>query len=303
MHPNFQVPVGNVSLIYFSRRNLGHLYETHDPLFRATEKIPLPGFSEGGFVPAWKDRVTALGCVEKLQLCATFDGSTECSPWVGVVRGENNVTGLGDFLDKCTEEDRGLISLLLPRTPVLQTIGDAARASGSTLIASQSLLFIPRLQAEVQTASGDDQWKKEVGQWFNIMLAISQLAVLYFPIGNPFVDITLAKDEMLPESRFVCENVLINSFKHTTIRLPGLIFLVVGSAVVILLCNVGNSVSAWLQSKGHWLDVLGNWDRLSWESEAAIRSLTDAGHARDRAGPEGGVLLGGIAADRPVVPA
>ncbi|PVH84014.1 hypothetical protein DL98DRAFT_91875 [Cadophora sp. DSE1049] len=161
VHPNFQVEVGNVSLIYFARRNLVHLYETLDPIFRATEKIPLPGFREGGYVPAWRDRVTAIGCVEKLQLCATFDGTTECSPWVGVVRGENNMTGLGSFLDKCSQQDRGIVSLLLPRTPVLQTIGDAARGSGSELIASQSLLFVPRLQAEVQTASGDGQWKKE----------------------------------------------------------------------------------------------------------------------------------------------
>lgn len=164
MHPNFQVKVGNVSLVYLSRRELVHLYETHDPFFRATEKIPLPGFEEGGYVPAWKDRVTAIGCVEKLQLCATFNGIVECSPWVGVVRGESNTTGLEPFVEKCTLEDRGLISLLLPRTPVLQTIGDAARGSGSELIASQQLLFVPRLQAEVQTASGNDQWEIEVGQ-------------------------------------------------------------------------------------------------------------------------------------------
>ncbi|KAG4430040.1 hypothetical protein IFR05_014479 [Cadophora sp. M221] len=164
VHPNFQVDVGNVSLVYLSRRNLVHLYETHDPFFQATEEVPLPGFEKGGYVPAWKDRVTAIGCVEKLQLCASFNGVTECSPWVGVVRGEDNTTGLEAFLEKCTQKDRGLVSLLLPRTPILQTIGDAARGSGSELIASQQLLFVSHLQTEIQTASGNDQWKKEVGQ-------------------------------------------------------------------------------------------------------------------------------------------
>tara|TARA_R110002060_G_scaffold5534_4_gene8527 strand:- start:73 stop:606 length:534 start_codon:yes stop_codon:yes gene_type:complete len=164
VHPNLQADVGNVSLIYISRKNLVHLYESHDPVFRATENIPLPGFSEGGYVPAWQDRVTVIGCVERLQLCASFHGITECSPWVGVVSGDNNVTGLDTFLNKCTLEDQGLVSLLLPKTPVLQTIGDAARGSGSELIASQSLLSDPRLHIEIQTASGDEQWKKEVGQ-------------------------------------------------------------------------------------------------------------------------------------------
>ena len=100
MHPNLQADVGNVSLIYISRKNLVHLYESHDPVFRATENIPLPGFSEGGYVPAWQDRVTVIGCVEKIQLCASFHRTTECSPWVGVVRGDNNVTGLETFLKK-----------------------------------------------------------------------------------------------------------------------------------------------------------------------------------------------------------
>jgi hypothetical protein len=60
------------------------------------------------------------------------------------------------------DHDKVLISLLLPKTPVLMTIGDAARGCGSDLIASGSLLVVPSLQSEVQTVSGDEQWKEEV---------------------------------------------------------------------------------------------------------------------------------------------
>ncbi|KAH7327038.1 hypothetical protein BKA65DRAFT_61505 [Rhexocercosporidium sp. MPI-PUGE-AT-0058] len=278
VHPNFQVDVGNVSLVYLSRRDLVHLYETHDPIFRATEKVPLLGFEEGGYVPAWKDRVTAIGCAEKLQLCASFKGVTECSPWVGVVRGDENSTGLETFLEKCSQVDRGLVSLLLPKTPVLQTLGDAARASGSELIASQKLLLVPHLQTEIQTASGSDQWKLE-GQWFNIILAVSQLAVIHFPIGSPFINTTVTPDEMAPESRFVCENVLIKSFKHTTIRLPGLIMLVVGSALVVLICSLGKYASAFFKSNSYLREILQSWESLSWESQTAMAILGAAGRS------------------------
>jgi len=114
---------------------------------------------------------------------------------------------------------------------------------------------------------------------FNVMLAISQLAVLYFPIGSPFVDTRLAQDEMLPESRFVCDNVLINSYKHTTIILGGLGTIFACSVLIMLLCIIGQPVSSWLQGRGHFSHVLGPWDRLSWESSAALVSLAAAGHA------------------------
>ncbi|PVH84015.1 hypothetical protein DL98DRAFT_512789 [Cadophora sp. DSE1049] len=80
-----------------------------------------------------------------------------------------------------------------------------------------------------------------------------------------------------------------------------MIFLVVGSAVVILICSVGKSVSAWLQSRGILRDMLESWDRLSWESSAALDYLADAGHAGQDI-PEEGVPLRDRGADRPAAP-
>ena len=133
------------------------------------------------------------------------------------------------------------------------------------------------------------------------MLAISQLAVLYFPIGSPFVDTRLAQDEMLPESRFVCDNVLINSYKHTTIILggPGTIFAC--SVLIMLLCIIGRPVSSWLQGRGHFSHVLGPWDRLSWESSAVLGSLAAADHAEQH-NPEEAVSLRDRGGHRPAAP-
>jgi hypothetical protein len=164
--------VGNVSMVYIIRRNITHLFPSNDPIFKATEEVSLPKVKTG-FASNWEDQVGAIGCVEKLQLCTGGKKNKACSPWTGVVRGENGETGSEEFSKTLSLEDRGLISLLLPSTPVLQTIGDAARAARSELIATQSLLWIPQLGADIQTAKGDDQWKAEVIQCMCISLTVS----------------------------------------------------------------------------------------------------------------------------------
>jgi len=138
-----------------------HLFPSNDPIFKAGEEVPLPIVSVG-YVPNWEDRVGAIACVEKLQLCTRTKKTKKCSPWTGVVRGANGETGIEEFYETLSLKDKGLVSLLPPKTPVLQTIGDAARGARSDLVATQSLLYVPLVQSEIQTAKGDDQWKAEV---------------------------------------------------------------------------------------------------------------------------------------------
>jgi hypothetical protein len=118
------------------------------------------------YVPKWEQRLGAIGCVDKLQLCRARP-KEECSPWVGVVRGDQERTGLEDFYNRSSEVDKGLISLLIPRKPNCLTIADVARTSGPRLIASRSLISLPLLGnqlSEIQTANAKDQWKREVSQ-------------------------------------------------------------------------------------------------------------------------------------------
>lgn len=166
LHPNLQTPIGNTSVIYISRNNVTHLYRSEDPVFSATHEIHVPLANINVYVPNWERRLSALACVESLQLCNDFGRGRECSAWVGVLKGENNETGVEEFYNSCTREDKGLISLIKSRYSGL-TVGQLASGSGNNIVTAQSLLSRPipgGRMIEVQTARGNDQWKAEVAQ-------------------------------------------------------------------------------------------------------------------------------------------
>src|SRR5216117_3592139 len=56
-----------------------------------------------------------------------------------------------------------------------------------------------------------------------------QLSVLYIPTGTPFQNKSIAVNGLTDESRFICNNVRINTYRHTSIYHLG--------AAVILLCS------------------------------------------------------------------
>src|SRR2546430_1575226 len=60
---------------------------------------------------------------------------------------------------------------------------------------------------------------------FNIVLTTMQLAVLYFPVGPPFLNTSVLVNEMPDESRFICDNFKINTFKHTSIHYLGVVMI------------------------------------------------------------------------------
>ena len=110
IHPNLwpgEDAVGNVSVVYISRGHITHLFRSNDPIFKATEEVPLPKLSVG-YVSNWEDRVSAIACVEKLQLCVGKKKAKTCSPWTGVVRGENGETGSEEFNKTLSSDDRGI---------------------------------------------------------------------------------------------------------------------------------------------------------------------------------------------------
>src|SRR5436189_1097965 len=94
VHPNLQVTTGNTSIIYISRNNLIHFLPSKDPIFSASEKVPIPLLNVTGYVPKWETRLRALACVERLQICTDLEEERVCSPWTGVLRGEDGKTGL-----------------------------------------------------------------------------------------------------------------------------------------------------------------------------------------------------------------
>lgn len=163
VHPNLQVAVGNVSVIYISRNNLIHLHRTEQPLFAATQNVTiLLGLS--AFVPKPEEQVGALGCVEKLQLCRD-GGRGECSPWAGTIPGLNGETGIEDFYNRSSLTDKGLISLVAGRMGA--SIGNAARGARSELVIERSLTSVPAFDGRLlpfQTTDQNDLWKFEVVQ-------------------------------------------------------------------------------------------------------------------------------------------
>jgi hypothetical protein len=165
VHPNLQVEVGNVSVIYVSRNSIVHLYQTDQPIFSATEEVALFPDSPG-FISKYEERLGVIACVERLQLCRN-DGHRECSLWTGPVRGVNGETGIEDFYSHCSSDDRGMISIILPKTTVAESIGIPARATGSQLVALRSVTSFPSDQGQsfiVQTTKEKEMWKREVAQ-------------------------------------------------------------------------------------------------------------------------------------------
>ena len=235
-------------------------------------------------MPSWERRLGAIACVEHLQLCNDFDGGRECSSWVGVLKGENNEISFEGFYNRCSKDDKGLISLIMSRRSGL-TIGQLASGSGSALVASQSLLSVPFLggrMVDVQTAHGDEQWKTEASQctlsrenhrallqnWpltkilisgFNLVLATMQLGLLYISIGTPFLNTSILVDEMPDESRFICDNVKIHTFRNTSIRWLGVVMIIFWAILVTALSSPGKTLAC--------LSRLLDWERGKRQAE------------------------------------
>lgn len=165
VHPNLRTTTGNISIIYVSRNNIPHIYKATDPIFSATEEVLLPPLNMTGYVPKLEQRLGALACVERLQICNGH--GRVCSPWTGVLRGQDPEIVLGDFYRQRSKEDKGLILLLFPFKVMGLTIGHAADGSGSNIVAARSLLSLRSPDGrliELQTAHGEEQWKEEVSQ-------------------------------------------------------------------------------------------------------------------------------------------
>jgi hypothetical protein len=166
--------VGNVSIVFISRNDLPHLHRTEDDVFRANDpKELIPGFPV--FVPKWEDRLSAIGCVEKQIICT----NDACSEDAGVLRREDGLIGIEDFLNGQSDVDKGIIDLMYPNFTVGQTIADAARGLGNTLVASQNLISFPIYSGrivELQTALAEDQWKREIDRCENVLLLLSRTA-------------------------------------------------------------------------------------------------------------------------------
>jgi hypothetical protein len=179
MHPDLQVLSSNTSLIYISRGNGWlHLYKSTDPIFSADEEhnVPLPQTSANltttmvnttVFLSRRETNLGAIACAEKVQFCNIFEHGQECSRWTGVIRNDNGETGIEDFIEKLSDEDKGLIELLIPSVPIDISIGQVAAGVGSKVLASQTQAEIilpmpggPKLQ--VQAASGNEQWIEQV---------------------------------------------------------------------------------------------------------------------------------------------
>jgi hypothetical protein len=163
VHSNLQSAVGNVSVIYISRNNLVHTHRTEQPIFGATKKVSVL-LALSAYVPNDEERVGALACVERQQLCRE-KGHGECSPWVGVVPGVNGETGVEDFYDRSSLADKGITSLVTGR--IGATIGNAARGARSELLVGRLLTSVPSFGGQLvpfQTTAGSDLWKAEVVQ-------------------------------------------------------------------------------------------------------------------------------------------
>lgn len=70
---------------------------------------------------------------------------------------------------------------------------------------------------------------------FNLILATMQLAVISFPVGPPFQNTSVLVNEMADESRFICDNVMINTFRHTSIRYLGVVVILAWSIITMSL--------------------------------------------------------------------
>src|SRR5436190_17060269 len=80
---------------------------------------------------------------------------------------------------------------------------------------------------------------------FNLILAIMQLAGVYFPLTPPFLNSSLLVDEMEPESRFICDSVKIISFEHTSINFVAVICIIAATVLLTMLSVLDSLFGSW----------------------------------------------------------
>jgi hypothetical protein len=113
------------------------------------------------------------------------------------------------------------------------------------------------------------------------------------PISPPFINSSQLVDEMIPQSRFICNNVLIHSFKHTTIRLIGLLFLAFGSFIIMVFCSSEKIFSAWPRRRMNSAtrQTLDTWIDSSWESNIFVEADATGGQGETTAYSENEPLV------------
>jgi hypothetical protein len=121
---------------------------------------------------------------------------------------------------------------------------------------------------------------------FNIVLAIMQLAILYIPQSPPFLNSTHLVDGMADESRFICENVKINTTKFTSIRYLYVILVFVWVSVVTAFSFLGEILGFFSRVCGsRW----GKERAREWQSDGLFNL-----HSRDGLGEEQELLETGV---------
>jgi hypothetical protein len=131
---------------------------------------------------------------------------------------------------------------------------------------------------------------------FNILLAIMQLDVLYMPIGDPFLILSVLVNEIQDESRWMCDNIKIRTTKLTSLRYLYIVLIIIWAILVTAISHPGEIMS-YSSKRLNWaqgIDLASKWNlddlyHLSAEKDqTALRTIVTS--TRNLLGSQGNGL-------------
>ncbi|TQV90938.1 hypothetical protein IF1G_10459 [Cordyceps javanica] len=226
-----------------------------DPFFSATNKT----------MPLYKDYyqadrpITAVGCTDQYAFGNPRNGqwtqpSSASSDWIGITSDWNLSPG----------QKAALLSLQWSIFTSGGIEGVILGLGVDALLAKKS----PGMFSDFQNPIPNDQWKKEVGYWFEIGLAKLQFGLIAIAVGPPnpalpdlqnaLHTLTVGQEDL---ERTICTRQKVYSPDHKNYNAAGFIFLlVIGGIVGCVLPWLKHRLLRWLSRKE---DLALRWNSLS----------------------------------------
>ncbi|KAK4167710.1 hypothetical protein QBC43DRAFT_362527 [Cladorrhinum sp. PSN259] len=241
------------TLIFLITNGVPFSNKTNDPWYRAN--VPMGGdFLRVGGVPPNQtqpiyyatEAASPMGCLEQFQFC-TEGASGSCGPL-------DSFYNAAYFAKKALfnrSDDETVDAAGVKYTPenerrysqfnrFLTTLTNAVDfpAELPILLGTKTLGSQTTFQITMQWALPDDQWKRDVINWWSIWLAQLQTGFVDAAIGFGPDDSNRLKDVLIPPEddyqRAMCQNQKVRSTRYTSFSMFGLCFIFAAGTLIVI---------------------------------------------------------------------
>ncbi|KAI0549876.1 hypothetical protein F4679DRAFT_544969 [Xylaria curta] len=262
---------GDLALVFLQGNGVIFNQRTNDDWYRATVSGgPYSDYVRDGssefFIP--EEAASPMGCVLQNQLCY----AEQCGPlasWNDAIVGSAsyfNSTPEETYLGQAPIGNRLATSLywlinVLESGPV--GLDSILVKLGPSSLASQSLF-----KGGVQFVSQPDQWKQDVQNWFNIILAELQsvfTSVVFHPADPELDEVRFPPTDEFQQT--LCDSQAIRSTSHTSFSVFGLLFTYIVGGLIIIVSEAIEPLLRFVQRRYRFQ----TYEQLEWTTNEHLQ--------------------------------